>query len=307
MRPPAGVERRRHHERGARERVIAALRVALGRDDVEAALALAAAVDRDPLAAARLGLQLAERHVERDALGAQVLDRAGERREHLRVGRVDRRAACRPGRSGRRRSSTARPPLDSRDQYSRHSTSPREPMSARPSHAARTAHASREVRPAARRARRRPSSRAPARRSGCGCRTSTCWSVSSVKPAGPRPSVPASRCSACVSPSRVRSSRCVPSPPMMRGKPDEPEARARQPVRVVGVLDVVRARHPRQALRADDPARDRVAVGASTRHAAREPSSSTTPCVSSSGAIGLSAVQRRCSAASTFGTTDSSA
>jgi hypothetical protein len=38
----------------------------------------------------------------------------------------------------------------------------------------------------------------------------------------------------------------------------------------------------------------------------REPSSSTTPCVSSSGAIGLFE-QRSISAASTFGTTDSSA
>ena len=43
--------------------------------------------------------------------------------------------------------------------------------------------------------------------------------VSIVKPAGPSPSVPASRCSAWVSPSRVRSSRWVPSAPMMRGKP----------------------------------------------------------------------------------------
>jgi hypothetical protein len=47
----------------------------------------------------------------------------------------------------------------------------------------------------------------------------TAFIVSSVKPAGPRPSVPARRCSAWMSPSRVRSSRWVLSGPMMRGKP----------------------------------------------------------------------------------------
>ena len=105
-----------------------------------------------------------------------------------------------------------------RDQYSRHSTAPREPTSARRSHAASTVHASaRSGRPLAWHAETVVSRASSALR--LRLPNITCWSVASVKPADPRPSVPASRCSASVSPSRVRSSRGVASGPMMRGYP----------------------------------------------------------------------------------------
>ncbi len=91
-------------------------------------------------------------------------------------------------------------------------------MSDRVSHAASTVHASaRSARPLAWQAETVESRASSALR--LRLPNITAWSVGSVKPGGPRPSVPASRCSASVIASRVRSSRCVPSPPMMRGKP----------------------------------------------------------------------------------------
>ena len=106
-----------------------------------------------------------------------------------------------------------------RDHVSRHSTAPREPMSARPSQAASTAHAcSRSGAALAVQPCTTASLASSAERLRLALKTA--FIVSIVKPAGPSPSVPASRCSACTSPSRVRSSRAVPSGPMMRGKPE---------------------------------------------------------------------------------------
>ncbi len=84
--------------------------VALGRDHVEAALVVGAAVDRDARLATRLGLQLPERDVERDALGLEVTDRGGQRGDDLRVGPVVRpRGVQRVARAGTARATARRP------------------------------------------------------------------------------------------------------------------------------------------------------------------------------------------------------
>ena len=62
--------------------------------------------------------------------------------------------------------------------------------------------------------------------------------LASVKPGAPRPSVPASRCSAWSAASRVRGRKTC-SAPITRGKPVSAHVRVRQPVRVVRVEHVV--------------------------------------------------------------------
>ena len=264
-----------------------------GRDDVEAALALRAAGDR------RSARCRAARPARRRAAR-----RAGC---PWRAGRRPRRAARRapvgsePSRprgvsTGSAGSNGDRPrdagAAAGATTISRHSTSPREPTSARMSHAASTAQA------CARSGRRAPCSRARPRRAASSAdrlrlALKTAFIVSIVKPGRPSPSVPASRCSACTSPSRVRSSRGVPSGADDAREARQAEARARQPVGVVGVLHVVAPRRARERLRAEDALGDRVAVVAprarrlaSRRAGSRPRSAAAAPSTRSSSASG---------------------
>ena len=87
----------------------------------------------------------------------------------------------------------------------------------------------------------------------------------------------------------------------------QPEARARQPVGVVGVLDVVAPRRPRQRLRTDDARRDRVAVAPPARTPCASRRAGSRPARRAAARSGCRPCSGCCRAASTFGTTESSA
>ena len=124
----------------------------------------------------------------------------------------------RTGSAGSNGTSHGAPAASTRVQVSRHRTAPLESVFPRPSQAASASHASaRSAPPRARQAATTVSRASSPDRFRFAANTPCIVLI--VKPRLPSPSVPARRCSAWMSPSRPRSSRGVPSGPMIRGKP----------------------------------------------------------------------------------------